>query len=385
MWTGWCGRSNESRAIWKSSGSGAGGVGPFDTSLCSNRKRRRARSGRAPHWSCLSAPATTTPIVFIDVHIKDVGYDWTMNRQLKHAAKRVLMKAHEQALRMGVVVLPKHYYVPIADVLELKKTRDIWARRCSMHGVDIDITQQAARLQQMVRPFEAEYRGNLALKEAAAQGFGPGFGYIEAQCLHGVLRSLKPRRIIEVGSGVSTYCAVKATALNAAEGKPAEITCIEPYPSAYLRGSGDIRLIIKKAQELAPAEFDRLEDGDFLFIDSSHAVKPGGDVLYLYLEVLPRLKPGVVIHIHDIYFPYLYQRNVLESFYQWTETAILQALLTNNQHLKILFSMSMLHYDVPDDLKKVFPEYSPAPGVDGLADDDLKPGHFPSSIYLQTS
>jgi hypothetical protein len=304
-----------------------------------------------------------------------------MNRLIKSRAKKLLMTAHKQALRMGVVILPKHYYVPIADVLELKKTRDIWARRSAMRGVETDIRQQAALLQELVGPFEHEYRGNQAMKEAAASGFGQGFGYIEAQCLHGVIRWLKPKRVIEVGSGVSTHCAVRAATLNAAEGRPAQITCIEPYPSSYLRNSRRIKLIARKVQEVAPTEFDCLESEDLLFIDSSHTVKPGGDVLYLYLEVLPRLNDGVVIHIHDIYFPYLYQRNLLSTPYQWAETALLQALLTNNPRLKILFSLSMLHYDAPADLQRVFPEYSRAPDKDGLAED--REGHFPSSIYLQ--
>lgn len=307
-----------------------------------------------------------------------------MNRQLKVAAKGLLFKAHEHAMRMGVVLLPKHYYLPIADVAELSRTKDVWASRSSMHGIDIDIARQAATLNSIVAPFEPEYRGNTAMKEAVAKGFGLGFGYIEAQCLHGVLRWLKPKRMIEVGSGVSTHCAITASRLNAADGRATEITCIEPYPSAYLRASRDIRLISRKVQELHPSEFDILERGDLLFIDSSHAVKPGGDVLYLYLKVLPRLNQGVVVHIHDIYFPYLYQRDILETLFQWTETALLEALLTNNARLTILFSLSMLHYDAQDELRKVFPEYSPAPDTHGLASQHVK-GHFPSSIYLQTA
>jgi hypothetical protein len=305
-----------------------------------------------------------------------------MNPHVKRAAKTLLGTVYRTALRAGLVVLPNHYYTPIADSHVLRKTKKSWAGRSSMSGIDTDIGRQVAQLTAMIGPFEAEYRGNHALREAVAKGFGPGFGYIEAQCLHGVLRSLKPKRIIEVGSGVSTFCAVKATALNATEGRSGEITCVEPYPSDYLLSSPDIKLIPRKVQDLDPSEFDCLENGDFLFIDSSHAVKPGGDVLYLYLEVIPRLKPGVVIQIHDIYFPYLYQRDVLDALFQWTETALLQALLTNNPHLRILFSLSMLHYDAQADLKTVFPEYVPAPNNDGLG--PVSPGHFPASTYLQT-
>jgi hypothetical protein len=307
-----------------------------------------------------------------------------MNKLVKNTAKKLLMQAHQHALRMGVVVLPRHYYVPVADVLELKKTRRFWARRSSMLGIETDVSEQAARLKEMVGPFEVEYRGNEAMKEAVAQGYGLGFGYVEAQCLHGVLRWLKPRRIIEIGSGISTHCALRATSINEAEGRSTEVFCIEPYPSEYLRKSRQIRLITQKVQEIRPSEFDSLDSGDFLSIDSTHTIRPGGDVLYLYLEVIPRLKPGVIIHIHDIYLPYLYQRNVLETFFQWTETALLQALLTNNQHIRILFSLSMLHYDFPDALQEVFPEYSHALDNDGLAEDSA-PGHFPSSLYLQTS
>jgi predicted O-methyltransferase YrrM len=307
-----------------------------------------------------------------------------MNRHLKNVAKRLLMNAHEAALKLGLIVLPKHYYVPVANLGELRNTRYAWARRSSMTGIDTDLACQSSVLTQMVLPFEPEYRGNSALLEAEEKGFGPGFGYVEAQCLHGVLRSLKPRRIIEVGSGVSTHCVLKAAALNAAEGQPASITCVEPYPSAYLRAASQIELIRERVQCLPPSEFDRLERGDFLFIDSSHAVKPGGDVLYLYLEVLPRLRAGVVIHIHDIYLPYSYQRDLLHTMWQWSETALLMALLTNNPRMEILFCLSMLHYDAPEVLKHVFPEYRRAPDVDGLADSDAT-GHFPASIYLRVA
>jgi hypothetical protein len=294
---------------------------------------------------------------------------------------------HRTALKAGIVVLPNRFYTPISDVNELRRTRATWAHRSSMIGVDVAVQNQAALLQEMVKPFEPEYRGNKTFLEGTSGGFGPGFGYIEAQCFHGVLRSLKPRKIIEVGSGVSTYCAMKAIALNSQSEKATQLTCIEPYPSEFLVETAKahgIELIKSPVQNLDPDVFLELGTGDLLFIDSTHAVKPAGDVLYLYLEVLPRLKPGVIIHIHDIYFPYVYQRDLLTSFYQWSETALLQALLTFNSHLSILFCLSQLQYDAPEVLADVFPEYVRQPADDGLAD-RFTPGHFPSSIYLQTT
>jgi len=254
-----------------------------------------------------------------------------------------------------------------------------------MIGIDVDVRRQGAALRNMVQPSVQEFRGNKTYLEGVSKGFGPGFGYIEAQCLHGVLRALKPRKIIEVGSGVSTFCAMRACALNGQENRT-QIICIEPNPLEFLRTikDRDVSLIESPVQNVDPACFLGLEAGDLLFIDSTHAVKPGGDVLYLYLEVLPRLKPGVVIHIHDIYFPYTYQRELLTTLFQWSETALLQALLTYNPHLSILFCLSQLHYDAPEILLEVFPEYVRQPADEGLAD-LAAPGHFPSSIYLQTA
>ncbi len=163
----------------------------------------------------------------------------------------------------------------------------------------------------------------------------------------------------------------------------AQITSIEPYPRPALF-TLPVRIIQKPVEEVDPAIFDQLEAGDFLFIDSSHAVRPCGDVLYLYLNVLPRLQPGVVVHIHDIYLPYLYQRDLLFSLFQWTETAMLLALLTDNPRMKVLACLSYLHYEAPEALHEVFPEYEYQSGKAGLSDPGT-PGHFPSSIYLLTA
>ncbi len=310
-----------------------------------------------------------------------------MNKKLKALAKSAIGTLHRVGLRVGIVLLPNHYYTPIADVHELRKFQKFWAKRSSMPGVDMNVAAQGNTLREMVEPYEPEFRGNAAYKEASSKGFGPGFGYIEAQCLHGVLRALKPRRVIEIGSGISTFCALQAVALNEKEGHPAEITCIEPNPSHFLRDlqREKINLVETPVQTLDPDFFLRLEVGDLLFIDSTHAIKPGGDVIYLYLEVIPRLRPGVIVHIHDVYLPYLYQRDLLQlrSLFQWSETALLLALLTYNNRLNILFCMSLLHYDAPDVLTSVFPEYVPEPAENGLCAPTAK-GHFPSSIYLRT-
>ena len=116
-------------------------------------------------------------------------------------------------------------------------------------------------------------------------------------------------------------------------------------------------MIETKVQDVDVEFFSQLESGDILFIDSSHTVKIGGDVNYLFLEVLPRLKAGVIVHVHDIFFPFEYRRDwVLEEFRFWTEQYLLQAFLIFNSEFEVLMANSYLnHYHRPD-LKAAFPD-----------------------------
>ena len=310
------------------------------------------------------------------------------NRRLKNMAKRALFEVHRTALRAGVIILPNHYYVGIADVNTLRRTTEIWARRSELLGVETDLDGQVVRAREICMPFEPEYRGNPVYKDAVSRGSGPGFGYIEAQALHGVVRYFKPRQIIEVGSGVSTRCSLAATAMNEHEGTPrCDIICIEPQPNPWLE-SREIRLIRSEVQGLGFELFEALEPGSLLFIDSSHTVKVGGDVNFLILEVLPRLRAGVLVHFHDIYLPYAYARNALTSLEHPQETVLLHAFLIGNRNIEILFSLSHLHYDRQDCLLEVFPEYRPQSDANGLHEGGYgsvaaTDNHFPSSTYLR--
>jgi hypothetical protein len=175
----------------------------------------------------------------------------------------------------------------------------------------------------------------------------------------------------------------EALLLNRREGAPeTEMVAIEPYPSPHLREMSGVRLIEQPVQQVPLDVFTSLDAGDFLFIDSTHAVRPGGDVNFLILEVLPRLARGVIVHVHDIYLPYDYQRDLLDTVYYWSETSLLRAFLTNNQHARILFCLSQLHYQRPELLQRLFPGYVPEHDHRGLAAGETA-GYFPSSIYIE--
>jgi predicted O-methyltransferase YrrM len=307
----------------------------------------------------------------------------------KNGLKRAALKIHKAGLRLGLQILPSHYYSPVPNILELEQTIDVWAKRSTMPGVSVNLHSQGERLRSICLPYKHEYLGNKTYREAVARKSGPGYGYIEAQCLHSVVRHFKPRTVVEVGSGVSTYCMLAALDLNEAEtGLSSRLISIEPHPSKRLKALQRVELIEKNVQSVALATFTDMSKGDLLFVDSSHTVKPGGDVNFLILEVLPRLQSGVIVHFHDIYLPYDYPRDTLRTYLHGMETSILRAFLTFNDKVEILFCLSHLHYDSSTLLSEIFPEYVHQKDDRGLQLEEYKPfdaieEHFPSSIYLK--
>lgn len=298
--------------------------------------------------------------------------------------KRLLFKTFLILDRAGLHLMPKHYYTPVPDCTWLENNRPLWIGRSSLSGIRWDLAAQFAWLKGVCEPYYGEVSG-LKSYHSFRQS-GPGFGEIESQVLHCFVRRYTPANIIEIGSGVSTMCMIEAAGLNHRDGKPVpRITCVEPFPSDKLCSSKQVELIPQLCQEVPLSLFDRLSAGDLLFIDSSHAVKVGSDVLRIYLEIIPYLPPGIFLHVHDIYLPYAYPRNVFSMPYWWQETAMLMALLINNPKLSVLTCLSALHYDYQEELQKLLTDYRPAPNNEGLEVSSSTPGHFPASIWLQTA
>jgi len=305
---------------------------------------------------------------------------------LKNLIKRLSYIIFEISQGLGMFVIPIHFYVGIASTRNLRATISRWNRPIDVSPIWMALDDNIVVLERWISPYESEFRGNKVYKKAA--GSGSGYGYIEAQALHAFIRTTAPKRIIEIGSGVSTMCMLAATALNESEGRGgASITCIEPHPRNRLKNL-PIRLIEDVVENVELTLFDDLEPGDLLFIDSSHAFRPCGDVQRIYLEILPRLKAGVFVHIHDIYIPYAFPRDVISTYIQSMESALLMAILAHSVRYEVVLCLSYLHYRAPEALKKGFPEYVPQPNNGGLGVDDngvpLCDGtkHFPSAIYL---
>jgi hypothetical protein len=257
--------------------------------------------------------------------------------------------------RHGFHVTPVHFYQPITDTQSLPET--LWNRPSELAGIDINNSTQLDLLRNHFPKFRAEYdqfpaeptgeSGHFYLNN----GLFDGTDALAAYCM---IRHFQPRKIIEVGSGFSSLVAAEAIARNGGS----ELICIDPFPLDFLRKGvpGLHSLIEKKVEDIDLEFFSQLHSGDILFIDSSHTVRIGGDVNYLFLEVLPRLKPGVIVHVHDIFFPFDYPREwVTDEFRFWSEQYLLQAFLTFNSTFEVLMANNYLSHYYKDAVKAAFP------------------------------
>lgn len=310
-----------------------------------------------------------------------------VRRRVRRWGRDLWFKAFLLFEKVGLQVLPKSYYSPVQDYHWLEANKELWMGRCGLSGVEWNVDRQMEWVEEICGPYQCEVRGLESFQQSATHEWGPGFGPIESQVLHCFIRSKTPERIIEIGSGQSTVCMVRASELNAKEGQTvSQILCVEPYPRTALQRLQGVRLLKQMCQEVPRSVFSELRAGDLLFIDSSHAVKVGSDVIRIYLEIIPNLPTGVFIHIHDINLPYLYIRSTLSPLFMQNtqETALLAALLMGNEHLSVLAALSALHYDRPRELKNLLPDYDPDGNFEGLSSRYPLKGHAPSSIWLQT-
>jgi len=185
------------------------------------------------------------------------------------------------------------------------------------------------------------------------------FNFCDSAILYAFMRHTKPQRVIEVGSGFSTRIVKRALDKNYQDsGARVKHLCVEPYRAEVLKDM-EIDVIIKPVQEVELEIFDQLESGDVLFLDNSHVVKPYGDVIYEFLWILPRLKPGVHVHIHDIFLPNDYPAPwMINEFRPYTEQYLLAAFLHNNNAWSISFMNNGIMQVIADENGVLVSSYS---------------------------
>jgi hypothetical protein len=254
---------------------------------------------------------------------------------------------------LGVFPIRNHYYEPLFDTRHL--ARDLSEDR-ALPGVDLDPEGQLKLLGQLDYAQEIRALGWTGPPLGLEFRFGNGFESGDAEFLYAFLRHLKPRRVIEIGSGHSTRVARHALDRNRAEtGHAARHVCIEPYEMPWLEQLG-VEVVRRKVEECPPTYFQELEAGDLLFIDSSHVIRPQGDVLFEYLQLLPTLRSGTFVHVHDIFTPRDYLAEwVTDQVKLWNEQYLLEALLTDAPRYRVVAALDYLKRHHFDELRRVCP------------------------------
>lgn len=258
--------------------------------------------------------------------------------------------------RVGIYPIRDHYYEPMYNYK--KYLRCSLRDERSLPGIDLNEAGQLGWLGQF--GYAAEL-ARIPLDMSADRSFyykNPNFSEGDAECLYSLIRLKKPRRIIEIGSGFSTMMAREAVAQNQREDAAysCQHICIEPYEMRWLDTVDGIEVIRQKVEETDTSLFRQLEANDILFIDSSHVIRPQSDVLTEYLEILPILRPGVLIHIHDIFTPYDYLDHwLIDEVKLWNEQYLLEAFLSCNPQFEVILALNFLSHRHPAKLAEKFP------------------------------
>lgn len=253
-----------------------------------------------------------------------------------------------------------HFYSPIADPADIRaREQKIWMPVDEMPGIELCIPDQLMLLRQL-KSYTASINYPLEQPEDLTTYFYGNDQYpvLDAEFLYTALCHFRPKSMIEVGSGFSSL--ITADVNRRVLGSKLDFSCIEPFPRQFLIDGVDgiTRLVQQKVEDVELSFFDRLDSGDILFIDSSHVSKVGSDVNYLFFEVLPRLKKGVMVHIHDIFLPDEYPKTwVIDQGRNWNEQYLLSAFLQFNSEWKVMWASHFMGTRHTAAVQDTFPRY----------------------------
>jgi predicted O-methyltransferase YrrM len=248
----------------------------------------------------------------------------------------------------------------IADPLDIRaREQKIWQQVDEMPGIDLNIPDQLALLRQL-KPHTESINYPVDQPEDPTTYFYGNDQYpvLDAEFLYAALTHFRPKSMIEVGSGFSSL--ITADVNRRLLDSKLDFSCIEPFPRQFLLDGveGITRLVQQKVEDVELSFFDRLDAGDILFIDSSHVSKVGSDVNYLFFEVLPRLKKGVLVHIHDIFLPDEYPKTwVIDQGRNWNEQYLLRAFLQFNADWKVVWAAHFMGTRHTAAVQNTFPRY----------------------------
>lgn len=255
---------------------------------------------------------------------------------------------------------PGHFYSPIVDPAEAEGwlkglESEPWPK--SLPGLPIDFDSLRAHWRDLLPLIQSSTFGP-DKGERRYGFFNPAFSWGDGLMLQAMMRYHRPRRIIEIGSGWSSACMMD-TAEEFLDGT--ELTFIDPYPALLRTLIGDApnaRILDRRVQDVELEVFDQLEANDILFIDSSHVVKTGSDCCYEYFNIIPRVKPGVLVHIHDIQWPFEYPRHwAVNENRSWNEIYLVRALLWQSDAFEVIAFNDYMNKAAPQETAADSPDF----------------------------
>lgn len=291
-----------------------------------------------------------------------------MMKMIRSLGVQRLPLCRNMLFNIGVFPIRNHFTEPRFDHRE---TREGFSSDRSLPGIDWNEEGQLSLLDQLTY---ADEMRQLPAKKSEKNRFyfeNGVFAHGDSEIWYQIIRAKKPARIYEIGSGFSTLMAMEAIKRNREEdpGYHCEHVCIEPYSSLWLEETG-VKVVREPVETLGVGYFSHLQRDDILFIDSSHVINAEGDVVFEYLELLPTLAPGVIVHAHDIFSPKNYPKNwLVEDVRLWGEQYLFEAFLSHNSEWKIICALNYLSHHHREQLRVA------APRVDDTCD--------PSSFYIQ--
>jgi hypothetical protein len=276
-------------------------------------------------------------------------------RSAKHALART---GYALVPTARYAVVARDFNNPLPDVERLDT--GFWDTPRSMLGVDLAIGEATELLTDRLAPYVREFE-----RPADRPGYvfaTSTYGIVDAEILYAVVRWLKPRVVVELGSGASSHFIQMAARRNAGDGHALEHRIFDPYPfTASALGTVEGPVVTEvRAEELDPAALTGLLDaGDVLFVDTTHTVKTGGDVDHIFSSIVPALRPGVWVHVHDVFLPYEYPRVwVVDDRRLWGEQYLVHAFLAFNRAFRVRFPAMAVSRAEPDTVADLVPGFS---------------------------
>lgn len=250
----------------------------------------------------------------------------------------------------GILPIPDQYYQPLIN--PRKHLKNSLSKPRNLPAVNFNDQEQLALLREFHYGEELLKIPLTKTKDQTYYYNNKSFEAGDSEYLYSIIRHFKPEKIVEVGCGFSTMMARNGIAMNYQQDPEysCKHICIEPYEFNWLEELG-VEVIREKVEDVTMGVFQSLGRNDILFIDSSHMIRPQGDVLFEYLEVLPALQSGVLIHIHDIFSPGDYPREwIYKDHRLWNEQYLLEAFLSYNNEFRIVGAVNYLFNKYKEDI-----------------------------------